>query len=129
MRIVAALLVILFVHAANAKLPPQSDADKAKASEAVAKSAWADKVGNYHLCQSQDRIALSYRKSAKAAGQAAPAAIATPPCVDPGAYVTPGPVAAVKPIEASGAHSSPNMAVSPPGTKNTAAEIAAAPKK
>lgn len=129
MRIALAVLLAVLVTLANAKLPPQTEAEKAKADEAVAKSAWTDKVGLYLLCQTTDRIAVSYRKTAKANGKVLLPAIATPPCVDPGAYVSPAALAAVKPIEASGAHSPPGTVVAPPSTKNTAAEISAASKK
>ena len=57
-----------------------------------------------------------YRKFAKAAGQEAPAPIATPACTDPGAFVPP------PPLEASGAHSPATTATAPPSSKDAAAE-------
>ena len=101
-----ALLATALAGPVLAKLPALSDEAKAKAAEAAAKSAWADKVGAYKLCQSMDRVADGYRKDAKAAGKAPPA-----PAVAP----------------ASGAHSPSTMAVGPPSTKATAAQIS--PKK
>lgn len=78
------------------KLPAPSDEAKAKAAEAAAKSAWANKVGAYQLCRAMDRTAEHYRK---AAGKDAPAPIATPACTDPGPFV------ATPPLEAAAAHS------------------------
>ena len=121
-----------------AKLPPQSDEAKAAAAETAAKAAWADKVGAYKLCLSQDRVAEAYRKSGKAATAATAAATtpgsgAAPPpaalaaCTDPGPYVSTVTPAASKPLEASGAHSPPGTAASPPSTNATSAQIQ--PKK
>ncbi len=111
---------------AFAKLPPLSEEAKAKAAEAAAKTAWSDKVGGYQLCQAMTRVAEHYRNTAKSTGQEAPAAVETPPCTDPGAYVPPAPAA---PLEAAGAHSPATTATAPPNTKATAAEIQGQPKK
>jgi len=107
---------------ATAKLPPLSDEAKAKAAEAAGKTAWNDKVAAYQLCQTQDKIAASYRKTTATAGKAASAADPTPGCVDPGPY-TPVTPEAAKPLEASGAHSPPGTATSPPSNKATSAEM------
>ena len=112
---------------ALAKLPPPSDEAKAKTAATAAKTAWTDKVGGYQLCQSMNRTADHYRKAEKSAGKDAPAAVDTPACTDPGAFVPP--VAAPAPLEAAGAHSPATMAVSPPNTKATAAELQGQPKK
>jgi len=119
----ALLLTALMAAPVCAKLPPPSDADKAKAAEAAAKTAWSDKVAAFQLCRAMDRSVEYYRKSAKAAGQEAPAPIATPACTDPGAFVPP------PPLEASGAHSPPTTATAPPSTKDAAAEQQGQPKK
>lgn len=119
---VVAAVAALTAGAALAKLPPPSDADKAKAAETANKAAWSDKVGAYHLCQSMDRVASAYRAHTAAAGRAASAAEQTPPCADPGAY-TPLTPPAEKPLEASGAHSPPGTATSPPSNKATSAEM------
>lgn len=60
--------------AAAAKLPPPSDAAKAKAAEAAAKAAWQAKIDAYQLCKAQDRVAVVYKKEKGAAhgGAAAP---------------------------------------------------------
>ena len=129
MRLAAALIAAMFAASVFAKLPPPTDDAKAKATEAAAKTAWTDKVGLYQLCVSMDRTAAKYRESAKAAGKTVPVAVATAPCANPGPYVSPVTPAESKPLEASGAHSPPGMAVSPPSTKATAAEIAGGVKK
>jgi len=104
---------------ADATLPPAPEAAKATAAEAAAKSAWSDKVGAYQLCLTQDRVADAYRKDLKGSGKAAPTPVSTATCQDPGPFVTP---VAQKPLEASGAHSPPGNATSPPSTKAPAAE-------
>ena len=109
-------LLLCACSLAAAKIPAPSPEAKAKSDEAAAKAAWAGKVDVYQLCQSQDRVAASYLKSAQAAGKPIKPATATPPCADPGtfAYI---PVEAPKPLEASGAHSPAETAASPPSTK------------
>ena len=120
--VVIAMLAAFAAASAFAKLPAPSDEAKAKAAEAAAKSAWADQVGAYQLCTAMDRIAQFYRTSAKEAAQEAPPAVETTPCADPGPFASAAPAEA-KPLEASGAHSPPGTATSPPGSKATAAEI------
>ncbi|MEP7139476.1 MAG: hypothetical protein ABI745_07620 [Caldimonas sp.] len=105
---------------ALAKLPPPSDEAKAKAAEAAAKAAWSAKVGAYQVCQIEDRLAKAYHASVKDA----PSAVPTAACADPG----PTPVAD-KPLEASGAHSPPGAATSPPSTNATSAELTGPRKK
>ena len=129
MRIATALIAGLVATSAIARLPPPTNAEKAAAAESAAKGAWVDKVGLYQLCLSQDRTVVAYRKSAAAAGQSIAVPNATPACSDPGAYVSPAAVAEAKPLEASGAHSPPALATSPPGSKATDAEIKGAAKK
>jgi hypothetical protein len=134
----AALLSVVLALPVLAKLPAPSDDAKAAAADAAAKAAWADKVGAYKLCLSQDRVAAEYRKSGKApapaaaqtaapASGAAPAPVTIPACADPGPYVAAVTPAASKPLEASGAHSPPGTATSPPSTNATSAQIS--PKK
>ena len=85
------LLIAGVSSVALAKLPVPvlDDAAKAKAAEAAAKTAWSGKVEGFLLCKSMDKAASHYQKTAMAAGQAAKPAVATPPCVDPGAFVYP----------------------------------------
>lgn len=111
MRASIALLLALAAGSAMAKLPPLSDEAKAKAAETAARTAWSDKVANYQLCQSMDRVAAGYLERARAAGKAVQP-VATPPCSDPGAFAYVPPEA--KPLEASGAHSPPQTAATPP---------------
>ena len=125
----AGLLATGLCLSAAAKLPPVSDEAKAKAAEAAAKTAWSDKVAAYKLCQSQDRVAEQYRKTAKSAGKEPPAPITTAACADPGPFAAPTPVAA-RPLEASGAHSPPHTAATAPSTQQPAKEVqGASPKK
>ena len=70
--------------AAFAKLPPLSDEAKAKAAEAAAKTAHGNKVADYQLCKSREKVAAHYYKTT---GKGKPAAKeATPACADPGPY-------------------------------------------
>ena len=125
---VAALaFAALLAAPALAKLPAPSDEAKAKAAAAATKTAWSDKVGGYQLCQAMDRVAAGYRKSATTLNKDVPMATDTPACANPGPFVAaPAPT---PPLEASGAHSPATMAVSPPGSKATAAELQGQPKK
>ncbi len=68
---------------AAAKLPALSEEAKAKAAEAAAKTAHGNKVADYQLCKSREKVAAHYYKT-NGKGKAAPTA--TPACVDPGAY-------------------------------------------
>lgn len=114
-----ALLALCAGHAAAA-LPPASEAAKAQAEEARARSAWQDKVAAYELCRSQDQVVEAYRRDQKAAGKPVPAPTAQgTPCQAPGPFASPP---SQKPLEAAGAHSPPGTATSPPNRKATAAE-------
>jgi hypothetical protein len=126
MRIAMLVAGMLVVGHAYATLPPASDEAKAKAAEAKAKSAWADKVGAYQLCLSQDRVAQAYRKTAQANGKPAPQPVSTAPCTDPGPFAT---SETQKPLEASGAHSPSGTAKSPPSSNAPAADLMGASKK
>jgi hypothetical protein len=120
----ALTLAALLATPAFAKLPAPSAEAKAKAAETAAKTTWTDKVGAYQLCRAMERTAESYRKSVKAA----PAAVETPACADPGPFVYVAP-AATPPLEAAGAHSPATTATAPPSSKATAAELQGQPKK
>ena len=106
-RIIVSTLACLLATAAWAKIPAPvlDDAAKAKAEEAKAKTAWAGKVEAYQLCKAQDRVAVHAAKTAKSAGKEAKPATATPPCADPGPFVStlPGaePAAAVADTKAA----------------------------
>jgi hypothetical protein len=90
---------------AAAKLPPLSEEAKAKAAEAAAKTAHGNKVADFQLCKSREKVAAHYYKT-NGKGKAAPTA--TPACVDPGAY---------KPAETTAAA----PAAAPAGAKPAAA--------
>lgn len=117
----AASLVVAST-AVLAKLPALSDEAKAKAAETAAKAAWTTKVDNHLLCKSQDKVAMSYYKTAMATGKPTKPAATVPPCSDPGvfAYL---PAEAAKPIEAAGAHSPTATAASPPSGKQPDAAV------
>jgi hypothetical protein len=113
------------VLSAAAKLPPLSDDAKAKAAEAAAKTAWSDKVASFQLCKSMNKAVANYQAAMKQGGKTAATPIDTPPCADPGPYVSPS-AASAPPIEAAGAHSPPKNATAPPSTTAPAATM---PKK
>ena len=129
----AATLIALTVCAglAAARLPAPADPAKAQAQalEASAKTAWTDKVTAFKLCQAQDRAAEAYRKNVSTMGKPGPSPMPTPPCADPGPYVSPVTPEASKPLEASGAHSPAGTAQSPPSNKATSAEMSGGTKK
>ncbi|MFN9449659.1 MAG: hypothetical protein ACOVOG_18830 [Rubrivivax sp.] len=83
-----------------AKLPPPSDEAKAKAAEAAAKTAHGNKVADFKLCQSMDKVAGYYMATSKKAGKDVKPATPTPPCADPGAFVYPPPATAAAPAAA-----------------------------
>jgi len=107
---------------ALAKLPALTGEAKAKSDEAAAKLAWAAKGDTYQLCQWQDKVAVSYYKSAQAAGKSTRPPVATAPCSDPGAFTYVAPQSP-KPLEVSGAHSPADTAVAPPSSKAVDAVI------
>lgn len=124
-RLVGLIMLAAFAATASAKLPPPSDEAKAKAAEAAAKTAHGNKVADFQLCKSMDKVAATYLADAKKAGKDVKPT-ATPACTDPGAFVYTPPEA--KPLEAAGAHSPPATATSPPNTKTPAAAQAPAKK-
>ncbi|MDP9996308.1 hypothetical protein J2W30_002770 [Variovorax boronicumulans] len=127
LTLLCALALPLAAPSAFAKLPAPSPEAQAKAADTAARTAWNTKTDAYLLCKAQDQVAAKYRASAQAAGKPAPAAMATPPCVDPGPYAA-APTE-TKPIEASGAHSPAPTAAAPPSTNQTSAQTNPAPKK
>lgn len=110
---------------ALAKLPPLSDAEKAKAQEAAARTQWSDKVAAYQLCESMNQVASRYLYSPQAQGKAV-SPVSTPDCVHPGEFSY-TPQAETKPIEAAGAHSPPQAATAPPSTQQPAAAVSNKP--
>ena len=96
---------LAFGGAALAKLPAPSDEAKAKAAEAAAKTAHGNKVADYQLCKSREKVAAHYYKTT-GKGKPAPKE-ATPACADPGPYKpaeqaaapAPAPAAPAKPAK------------------------------
>jgi hypothetical protein len=125
----SAAIVSVAVGGAYAKLPPPSPDEQAKAEETAAKKAWSDKQDLYKLCEAQDKLAREYRSSKKSAGETVAAAVATPPCNNPGSYVSPVTTAAEKPRESSVAHSPTGNAAAPPSTATPHAETERARKQ
>ena len=107
---------------AHAKLPALSPDAQVKAEEAKQKAAWTEKVSAYQLCRSMDKVAAAYHASTRASGTQTKPSAATPPCTDPGPFVAAAP-AASKPLEASGAHSPPATAATPPSSNATQTEL------
>ena len=116
-RIVILSVLALGAGAALAKLPPLSDEAKAKAAEAAAKTAHGNKVADFQLCKSMDRVAAGYHAAQKKAGQPAKAPTATPPCTDPGALVCPPPAAPTATAPAAPAAPAAPPAKAPPAKK------------
>ena len=116
------VLASLFSAYAMAKLPAPSDEAKAKAAEAAAKTAHGNKVADFQLCKSREKVAAHYYKTAKASGKPTNPPVATPACVDPGAYV------AAAPAAAPAAPAAPAVAAAPAaGAKPAAPSAAPAP--
>jgi hypothetical protein len=124
-RFVGLVMLASCAATVSAKLPPPSDEAKAKAAETAAKTAHGNKVADFLLCKSMDKVAATYLADARKAGKDLKPT-ATPACTDPGAFVYTPPQA--KPLEAAGAHSPPAPANAPPSTKTPAAEQAPAKK-
>ncbi len=97
------VLASLFSASAMAKLPALSDEAKAKAAEAAAKTAHGNKVADFQLCKSREKVAAHYYKTAKASGKQTTPPVATPPCADPGPFVAAAPAPAVAAAPAAGA--------------------------
>ena len=97
-RTVVLSLSLLAAAGALAKLPAPvlTDEAKAKAAEAVAKTAHGTKVADFQLCRSMDKIAVRYQAEAKRASKELKPPTATPACADPGpfVYTPPAPAAA-----------------------------------
>ena len=101
--ILAATLLCSAAMPALAKLPAPSDDAKAKAAEAAAKAAHGNKVANYQLCQSMDKVAVAYFAQAKKEGKVVKPADKADACADPGAFVYTPPAPATTPAAAPAA--------------------------
>ena len=120
------VLASLFSVSAMAKLPALSDEAKAKAAEAAAKTAHGNKVADFQLCKSREKVAAHYYKTAKASGKPTNPPVATPPCVDPGAFVAAAPAAPPAAVAAAPAAGAKPAA---PGAAPAPAPAAAPAKK
>jgi hypothetical protein len=99
----------------QAKLPPLNDEAKAKAAEAAAKTAYGNKVANYQLCKSMDKVAAAYFAQAKKEGKPAKPTEGAPACADPGPFVYTPPAPASAPAAASAP--APAVAAAPAAPK------------
>lgn len=124
LRTLCGLAVLLAAAGTQAKLPAPSDEAKAKAAEANAKTAHGNKVANFQLCKSMDKVATGYFAQAKKDGKAVKPADKTDACADPGAFVYTPPAPASGAAPAAAAAPAP---AAPAAVKAPAA--AAAPKK
>jgi hypothetical protein len=116
------VLASLFSVSAMAKLPAPSDEAKAKAAEAAAKTAHGNKVADFQLCKSREKVAAHYYKTAKASGKPTNPPVATPACSDPGPFVAAAPAAPAAVAAAPAAAAKPAAGAAP-------APAAAAPAK
>ena len=118
-RIVTLSLLTLAFGAALAKLPAPvlSEEAKAKAAEAAAKTAHGNKVADFQLCKSMERVAVRYQAEAKKAGKEVKPPTETPPCADPGPFVYPPPAAATAAAPAAAAAPAPAPAPAAAGAK------------
>jgi len=107
-----------------AKLPAPSDEAKAKSAEAAAKTAHGNKVADFQLCKSREKVAAHYFKTAKSSGKTTTTPTATPACADPGAYVPATAVAAASPASPAANSAAPATPAAP-----SAAPTAAPAKK
>jgi hypothetical protein len=102
---------LMLAGAATAKIPAPvlDDAGKLKAAEAAAKTAHGNKVANYQLCKSMDKVAAGYFAQAKKDGKAVKPADKAEVCADPGPFVFTPPAAA----PAAAAAPAPTAAAAP----------------
>jgi hypothetical protein len=123
-RIVTLSVLLLAASAALAKLPAPTltDEAKAKAAEAAAKTAHGNKVANFQLCKSMDKVAAAYFAQAKKEGKAVKPADNAEVCADPGAFVYVPPAPAAAPGAAPAAPAAPAAVAAAPAA-------APAPKK
>lgn len=94
--VAVALAVASGVALAKLPAPALTDAQKAAAGEAAAKTAHAGKVGAFQQCESENRVAAKYIAAEKAKGKAITPHL-TQPCVNPGPFQTAGAAAAAAP--------------------------------
>ena len=98
--VAVALAVASGVALAKLPAPSLTDAQKAAAAEAAAKTAHAGKVGAYQQCEAENRTAAKYIAAEKAKGKTITPQVTTP-CVNPGPFQTAGAAAAAPPAPAA----------------------------
>jgi hypothetical protein len=98
--VAVALAVASGVALAKLPAPTLTDAQKAAAAEAAAKTAHAGKVGAYQQCEAENRTAAKYLAAEKAKGKTITPQVTTP-CVNPGPFQTAGAAAAAPPVPAA----------------------------
>ncbi|HET9044477.1 MAG TPA: hypothetical protein VFN70_15075 [Burkholderiales bacterium] len=98
--VAVALAVASGVTLAKLPAPTLTDAQKAAAAEAAAKTAHAGKVGAYQQCEAENRTAAKYIAAEKAKGKTITPQVTTP-CVNPGPFQTAGAAAAAPPAPAA----------------------------
>jgi hypothetical protein len=89
----AALAVASGVALAKLPAPTLTDAQKAAAAEAAAKTAHGGKVAAYQLCESENRTAAKYIAAEKAKGKTVTPQL-TKACENPGPFQAAGAAAA-----------------------------------
>lgn len=109
-NILLAVLSSVLATTAVAKLPPPSDEAKAKAAEAAAKTAHGNKVADFQLCRSMEKVAARYQADASKAGKTVNKPTDTPACTDPGPFV---PAGAASAAAAAPAKPAPAAAAAP----------------
>ncbi|KAF7963683.1 hypothetical protein AWV80_06955 [Cupriavidus sp. UYMU48A] len=100
-RILMLIALAAGAQGALAKLPPPTEAQKAKAEETKAHAAWADKVAAFQLCKAQDKTAAHYYSDMKAHGKAPGEAAQMAACADPGPFVPPAAPAAAAAVQST----------------------------
>lgn len=113
-KLLLAMLSSVVATAALAKLPPPSDEAKAKAAEAAAKTAHGNKVAEFQLCRSMEKVAARYQAEAGKAGKTVNKPTDTPACADPGPFMPAGAASA-----AAAAPANPAPAAAPAPAKKT----------
>ncbi|HSD43435.1 MAG TPA: hypothetical protein VLD36_16410 [Burkholderiales bacterium] len=98
--IAAALALTGGVAVAKLPAPTLTDAQKAAAAEAAAKTAHAGKVGAYQQCEAENRVAAKFIAAEKAKGKTVTPQL-TKACENPGPFQAAGGAAAAAPAPAA----------------------------
>jgi hypothetical protein len=101
-HITIAACSLAFGSVALAKLPAATPEQQQVAALNAAKTAHANKVAAFQLCESESRVADAFIKQQKAQGKTYTPE-ATPACVNPGPFVPPPELAAVAAAQAAAA--------------------------